>query len=327
MGYKRAWYPGAVLSARMPDLTALEIFAAVARHGSLNAAARELNRTQQGVSARMAALEAQTGVALVSRSPSGSTLTPEGAVVAEWAARLLDLAAQMDAGIATLRADRHAHLRVAASLTIAEQLLPGWLVSFNAAQQRRSAAPPARVTLAAMNSERVAAMVRGGVADVGFVEGPRAPAGCRSRVIGHDRLVVVVPPDHPWAVRPGPVSARELARTPLVTREAGSGTREALNSALAGTFGGPVHEAEPALELSTTAAVRGAVVAGAGPAVLSVLVVGDDLAAGRLRAVPVADLDLTRDLRAVWMGSRTPPAGPVRDLIALATAPRAAGRA
>ena len=63
------------------------------------------------------------------------------------------------------------------------------------------------------------------------------------------------------------------------------------------------------------AAVRAAVLAGAGPAVMSRLAVSDDLNHGRLRAVPVADLDLRRDLRAIWMGAKTPPAGAARDLL------------
>jgi DNA-binding transcriptional LysR family regulator len=242
-------------------------------------------------------------------------------VLAEWAARLLDVAEQMDAGIATLRAESHAHLRVAASLTIAEQLLPGWLVAFNRSHHGRGGAPP-DVTLAASNSETVAAMVRSGEADVGFVEGPRAPGGCRSRVIGHDELVLVVALGHPWAAGSTVVTPDLLARTALVTREAGSGTRSALEAALSKALAGAVHRTEPALILSTTAAVRAAVLAGAGPAVLSHLVVADDLATGRLRAVPITGLDLTRALRAIWLGSRTPPAGPVRDLIALATAPQ-----
>lgn len=67
--------------------------------------------------------------------------------------------------------------------------------------------------------------------------------------------------------------------------------------------------------MSTSAAVRNAVLAGSAPAVLSRLAVSDDLATGRLRVVPVSDLSLRRDLRAVWLGGRTPPAGAVRDLL------------
>ncbi|MGI8880368.1 MAG: LysR family transcriptional regulator [Jatrophihabitans sp.] len=300
----------------MPDLSALEVLVAVAHAGSLNAAAAELGRTQQAVSARIASIESQTGVSLVFRSPRGSSLTPAGVVVAEWAARLLDGAAELDAGLASLRHDRRVRLRVAASLTIAEQLLPGWLVSFSTTA-RRLGAHPTDVTLTAANSDTVAADVRAGAADLGFVEGPNAPRGVRNRVIGNDRLVLVVPPSHPWASRRSPVTPARLAGTALVTRELGSGTREALAVALRAAI--DADAAAPTLELSTTAAVRAAVLAGAGPAVLSNLVVADDLAAGRLRVVAVAEVDLTRSLRAVWMGARTPPAGPVRDLIAIAS--------
>ena len=115
------------LSARVPDLPALEALLAVAQAGSLNAASRQLGITQQAMSARISSAEARTGVALVARSPRGSTLTPEGVVVAEWAARLLAVATELDAGLAAFRQDHQIRLRVSASLTIAEQLLPGWL--------------------------------------------------------------------------------------------------------------------------------------------------------------------------------------------------------
>ena len=299
-----------LLSSRFPDLAALEVLIVVGRAGSTNAAAAVLGRTQQAVSSRIISLEAQVGVPLLYRAPQGSRLTPNGALVAEWASRLLSLAHELDASFAALRHDRAAHLHVAASLTIAEQLLPRWLTALHSANATE-------VRLTATNSETVARLVREGRADLGFVEGPRAPAGCRSKVIAHDDLVVVVPQDHPWAARPDGVTADVLASTSLVMREEGSGTRESLQVALARAALVP---APPTLILSTSAAVRTAVLAGAGPAVLSELVVAADLAAGTLRRVPVAGLDLRRSLRAVWIGARTPPAGPVRDVIAVASA-------
>src|SRR5882757_2057204 len=119
--------PVPLLGARMPELSALEVFLAIARTGSLGAASREFGLTQQAVSARLASIEAQTGVALVVRSPRGSQLTPAGVVVAEWADRLLDVAHYVDAGLASLRSERRNRVKVAASLTIAEQLMPHWL--------------------------------------------------------------------------------------------------------------------------------------------------------------------------------------------------------
>jgi molybdate transport repressor ModE-like protein len=302
------------LGPRVPELGALELLLAIARTGSLNAAAREVGVTQQGASSRLSAMEAQTGVQLVLRTARGSSLTPAGVVVAEWAARLVDVAEQLDAGLAALRDDRRSRVRVSASLTVAEHLLPGWLVSLQT-EGRRRGTPIAEVVLTATNSEHVLAQVLAGAADLGFVEAPGSLRGVRSRVVGHDELVVVVRVDHPWVRRRRPVSAVELSTTGLVSREEGSGTREALSRALTATLGTGTVQVLPALVLSTTSAVRSAVQAGAGPAVLSELSVADDLASGRLARVTVADLDLRRQLRAVWVGPPQPPAGAVRDLV------------
>lgn len=302
------------LSSHIPNLSAFEIFLAIARTGSLAAAGREFGLTQQAVSARLASIESQTGIALVIRTPRGSQLTPAGVVVAEWADRLLDVAQYVDAGLASLRAERRKRVRVAASLTIAEHLMPRWLVSLQVAATRLRAATP-EVIMTATNSDQAITAVRDGKADLGFIETPHLPKELRSKVVAHDELVLIVPPDHKWAVRQRSITAAELSRTPLVTREQGSGTRDALTAALRRALGESAQQAHPVLELSSAAAVRAAVAEGAGPAVMSRLAVADDLAIGRLRTVPITRLDLRRQLRAIWVGGRTPPAGVARDLL------------
>jgi molybdate transport repressor ModE-like protein len=304
-----------VLGSHVPDLRALELLVLVARTGSLSAAAAEIGITQQAASSRMRTTESLVGAPLLSRSRRGSALTELGELVVQWASRVLDAAEELDAGITALRSDRRGHLAVAASLTIAEYLLPGWLVAVRA-QQQRHGVPQTEFTMTATNSERVAALVAAGTVDLGFVEGPEAPGGLHAELIGVDELVVVVGPSHPWAQRSKHrVTAATLAATPLVVREAGSGTRTVLERALAG-----LDIAAPVLELSSTAAVRAAVAAGAGPAAVSMHAVRDDIASGRLVAITVAGLDLTRRLHAVWTGGSTPPAGPARDLVQWAVA-------
>ncbi len=157
-----------------------------------------------------------------------------------------------------------------------------------------------------VNTEQVIGHVAAGPADIGFTEGPRRPAGPRSKVIGQDRLVEVVAPGHRWARRRA-VSAAELAGAPLVSREGGSGTRDTLSAALAAQV--------PALSMSTTAAVRTAVLAAAAPAVISELAVAEDLAAGRLIEIAAPELDLRQVLRTIWDSNPQPPAGAARDLI------------
>jgi len=148
--------------------------------------------------------------------------------------------------------------------------------------------------------------------DLGFLEGPTVPRALGSQTVLRDRLLLVVPIGHAWARRRTPVTGDELAATRLVSREPSSGARQALEMAL-----GSRTLAPPLLELSTASAVRAAVSAGAGPAVLSELGVRDDLQRGRLVDVPVSGLDLSRALRAVWPKGRRPQ-GPARELLAIA---------
>lgn len=292
---------------RVPDLDSLALLLEVADHGSLGRAGVAHGISQPAVSARIRSVEALVGVPLVERTARGSTLTANGVLVAGWARDVLDAAEVLGAGVASLRSVSEHELRVAASMTVSEYLLPRWLVRLAAAR------PETAVSLAAMNSAQVERAVLAGDADLGFVEGPEVSTALDSQVVARDRLVVVVAPTHPWARRRR-VEAVELAATRLVQREPSSGTRAALEAALSDL---PAMAA-PLLELSTAGAVRSAVAAGAGPAVLSRLAIGDDVDRGLLVAVTLRGADLTRLLRAVWpTGQR--PSPPARDLLQIAT--------
>lgn len=285
------------LPRRVSDLAPFELLLAVARLGSLGAAARDHGISQPAASSRMRQLERRLGLTLLDRSPRGSTLTPEGALVADWARAATDAAAALEAGIGSLARAAHARLPVAASLTVAEYLLPHWLARFHAVARDTA------VSLTTLNSEDVAAAVRSGAARLGFVEGPEDPAGLVSRTVARDTLTLIVPPGHPWTrYGDGGVPAAELAATPLITREAGSGTRRHLDRALRLHTG--KEPVPPLLELSSTTAIKTAVGEGVGPAVLSSLASAGDVAAGSVVPLPVRGLDLTRRLRAVHRPDR-----------------------
>ncbi|MGF1429161.1 LysR family transcriptional regulator [Kitasatospora sp. LaBMicrA B282] len=294
------------LSPRVPELGALELLLAVDRLGSVGRAATELGISQPAASARIKGMERQLGVALLERSPRGSRPTPAGLLVVGWARRVVEAAEVLDAGIEALRERRDARLRVVASLTVAEYLMPGWLLAL------ASARPATAVTLRTANSAAVAEQLLTGEADLGFVESPRIPGGLSGAVVAGDRLVLVVAPGHPWARRRAPITPAELAATPLVLREPGSGTREVLDRGLAAAG----LRATPLLELASSTALKAAAMSGAGPVCLSELAVADELATRRLVEVPLAGLDLSRPLRAVWPAG-TRPTGPARDLLAL----------
>ncbi len=242
------------LPVRVSDLTGFDLLLSVARTGSIGRAAAEHGVSQPAASARMRLLEGQLGLALIERSPRGSKLTPAGALVAGWAQAAVDAAASLDAGVVALRRERDSRLRIAASMTVAEYLLAAWLTAL------RSVDPGAVVALSAVNSADVAHAVLAGTAEIGFVEGPGIPDGLHAEPVGRDTLTLVVAPAHPWARRRAGVPAAELARTALVSREAGSGTRGYLEEALRAQAG--LERVAPAAELSSTTAIKAAVAAG-----------------------------------------------------------------
>ncbi|GAA4028454.1 LysR family transcriptional regulator [Allokutzneria multivorans] len=274
-----------------PDVESLRLLVLVGELGSLGRAARALEISQPSASKRMSTLERRLRLELVERGPGGSSLTTAGRVVSDWARRVLDELDVLLAGAEALRGEQDAELRVAASMTVAEHLAPGWIAEL------RRGADDLYVGLQVTNSGTVADLVRKAEVAIGFIESPTVPPGLNSRRVATDRLAVVVAPHHAWSRRRRPLTAAELAATPLVVREPGSGTRDTLERAIGAV--------QPLLELGSTTAVRSAVMSGAGPAVLSVLAVQSDLADGRLVEIPVDGLDLRRSLRAVWPSGRT----------------------
>ena len=291
-----------------PDLDSLRLLVLVDDLGSIGQAAGALGIAQPSASKRLSTLERGLGLSLVDRSRRGSALTPDGRVIAGWAHRVLAELDGLRTGAEALRTQREAHLRVAASMTLAEHFVPGWI------GEVKRTGPDTHVGLEVVNSEQVADLVRSGRVDLGFVESPGPWPGLATRRVAADHLVVVVPAGHAWARRRRPLTAAELAATPLVVREPGSGTRETVDAALRRAGAGPVI---PLLELGSASAVRNAVMSGAGPAVISTLDVVREVAGRRLVPVPVDGVDLRRTLRAVWLAGRRL-SGPAGELLALA---------
>jgi DNA-binding transcriptional LysR family regulator len=294
------------MTRELPDVVTLELLVGIDDLGSLGAAGRALGMAQPNASRAIRQLERRFGMALVERSPRGSTLTAQGTVIVHWARQVLaDLERLLDAA-AVLRVERDAQLTVASSMTVAEYLMPEWLGRF------RQLNPDVKIHLQVFNSMQVFERVTDASCDLGFVEGPSVPEQLNKITVARDRLVVVVHPSHPWARKRRPLTMAELAATPLLVREPGSGTRRTLDLALQ-EFDRPA----PLLELGSGAAIRTSVIGGLGPAVLSTLAIGDAVASGQLRLVDVEGLDLKRTLHAVWRPPRKlgGPAGALLKLV------------
>lgn len=278
----------------VPDLVSLDLLQSVAELGSIRQAAQAHGISQPAASMRLRSLERTVGLELLDRSSGRARLTPSGLAVAQWSDRILDGVRSLVAGAAALRSESRTQLRIAASMTVAEYLVPLWI------DRLRKSEPDLGISLQMGNSAQVAEMVKRRHVEMGFIEGRSTFPDLRSRIVGPDNLVVVVAPSHPWARRRQPLSASMLAATPLVLREVGSGTREVLESALAEVG----LNITPLVELGSTTAIKAAIESGAGAAVLSRLATEADVENGHLIQVPIKGLDLGRSIRAVWARDR-----------------------
>jgi len=278
------------LGPSFPEIASLDLFVSVVELGSVSRAAQAHGVAQPSASSRLKHLDRQLGMTLLDRSPTGSVPTDAGVVVAGWAEAILRSAHQLKAGLSAFQAEQAGRLRIAASFTIAEYLLPQWLGRF--ARDH----PGDSIALEVANSTSVIERLHSGTADLGFIETTSEVTELNEQLVGTDELIAVVAPSHPWANR-GSVPVEALAATPLVTREAGSGTREAFEAALATLDLGPP---TAILELGSTSAVRSAVLDGNSPTVISRLAVAAELQSASLIEIEVKDLTITRTLRAVW---------------------------
>ena len=255
-------------------LEQLRVFVAVAERQHVTRAAESLNLAQSAASAAIAALETRHGTRLFNRVGRGIELTQAGTLFLVDARAVLARVALAERTLADLGGLKRGTLSVQASQTIASYWLPYHLVAF------RKAHPGIDIRLSVGNTAQVAAGIRSGEAELGFVEGLVEDAGLTAEPVARDQLVVVVGPGHPWASR-GRIAAADLGATVWVLREPGSGTRSVFEAALEGSGIDP--SALPvAIELPTNEAVRAAVEAGLGATAISASVVAPSLEAGLL---------------------------------------------
>ena len=254
------------------SLRQLEVFAAIARSSSTREAAGRVARSQSAASAALAELEAVLGEPLFDRVGRRLLLNENGRALLPAALALLDQAAEVQA---LFNGEHAAPLRVAASLTIGEYLLPDLVA------QWRQVHPNSPVRMDIANTTEVIAAVAGMDADVGFIEGPQTHPDLRVRPWLSDELVIVAAPGHPLGAG-RKASVRQLAQAEWILREPGSGTRQASDRWLLEHLG----QLDIAFELGSTEAIKRLAAAGAGLACLSRHVVVQALQQGDLVEVP-----------------------------------------
>jgi DNA-binding transcriptional LysR family regulator len=258
-------------------LEQLRVFVAVAERQHVTRAAEALNIAQSAVSSSIAALEGRHGAKLFHRVGRGIELTEAGALFLVEARAVLARAESAELVLSELGGLKRGALSVYASQTIASYWLPRHLVAFHRSY------PGVAIRLSIGNTSQAVAAVRGGGADLGFVEGEVEEPVLISERIARDQLVIIVGAEHPWSEDKG-LTKEDLLNADWVLREPGSGTRSGFEHALE-RLGLSPRNLRVALELPSNEAVRAAVEAGLGATAISASVAAPSIEAGLLRQV------------------------------------------
>jgi DNA-binding transcriptional LysR family regulator len=278
------------------DLRRLQVFAKVYECKSFSRAADDVLLSQPTVSGHIKSLEEEIGVPLFDRLGREILPTRAAELLYEYAVRILDMVEEASAAVDAFLGRLRGSLVVGGSTIPAHYVLPGMVGHF------RMLYPEVRVTVEVGDTSQVAQSVLNGKLEAGLVGALPKDERLASTPIMDDTVCLAAWPDHPLAGRK--VTLSDLTSTPIVLREAGSGTRAHFENALADA-GLSLSDLTVAAQMGSSLGVLMAVRAKVGVGFLSRRALTDDMAAGRLVELDVEGLDLKRQFYLITRRERT----------------------
>ena len=271
-------------------LTQIRAFLAVKSAGSVHAAAGQLLVSQPSVSAAVASLAREVGTVLFERHGRGVRLTESGEAFAPYAAQVLGLLEQGRNAAQEAAHPESSKVRLVAVNTAGEYLVPPLIRAY------RQLHPGVNILLEVGNRATVFERLESRRADIGI--GGRPPG---RGLVGYpflpNELVVV-----------GREIPADLARTPWLLREEGSGTRLATERLLRDLdLSSPLLGSPELLTLGSNGAIKQGLAVGLGVALISRFAVARELRDGLLCEIGVPGTPLVRPWHVLF-----PPPGPGR---------------
>ena len=275
------------------NFTHLTAFFSVARTGSVTAASERLHVSQPALTREIRDLEERLGVLLFDRLPRGMKPTEAGRMLAEYAAKIFQLADAAEHAIGEFTGLTRGRLGIATCRTIGDYLLPAVLHEY------RKLYPSIAVDVAVSNTGQVEEAVLSYNQQIGLVEGPYDARLFDAIVVGRDELIAVASPSHSLAGMHS-LTADDVANAGLVMHETGSGTRSIIEEA----YGQRSLELSPKLSVASAEAIKQLLRIGGAVAWISRHSVAEELASGTLVQLTVVDLKIERDLNMIWPKAR-----------------------
>jgi DNA-binding transcriptional LysR family regulator len=263
----------------------LEVLVNLVDENSFSRAGSRMGLTQPSISKHIKNLEIFIDAPIIDRAQNGISLTAEGRILYDYARKILRLRDEAKFKIESSSDSGQSHIFIGASSIPATYILPviiGKYLKNN---------PACVIHIHSGDSRDVTEMIYDGRVEIGFIGKPVNDRKLLVEPVWNDSLVLILPQNHPSA-NADSVSFQELVNIGLVGREEGSGTRSIITNALNSAF--PGIKLNILCEMGSSEAVKEAVVAGLGAAIISVHAVKREIASGIIKAIPIEDLSIVR---------------------------------
>ncbi len=266
----------------------LKVFRAVAEQASFRKASESLHLSQPAVSQHIHALEEELGFRLFDRSGTRTSLTPAGKLLLKYAERSARVLEEARSALAKLDGEVSGDLRLGASTTIAQYILPRILGAFLKDN------PKVTLSVVSGNTEEIVALLLRDDIMLGMIEGPPRNKEVHIEKFLDDRMVLIAPASHEWAGMDS-VPLQALAKVPLLLREQGSGSRRVVEQAIR-KAGLPLNQLHIRMELDSTEAIVSGVEAGLGLGFVSEWAITKARRLGVVTLIRMENLEIHRNL-------------------------------
>jgi DNA-binding transcriptional LysR family regulator len=265
----------------------MRIFIQVYETQNVTKAAELLHMTQPAVSRAIQEIEHYYGVQLFERIRHRLTVTQAGKQLYQQALHIVDSFDVLEKGMHNW--DSFGVLRIGASITIGNYMLPRFIVRF------KERYPHVRIQCMVLNSDALQAALMENRLDMALIEGPiRQPELC-TKEFAQDEMLLVTAPGHPL-LKKDKVTLADVSQYDLLMREEGSAGRTFVESVFAAN-GMVLH---PAMVSISTQAIIRMVRCGLGISILPRQLVAEDIAAKNLCTKPIENVEMKRNYNMAW---------------------------
>jgi len=226
----------------------LKVFHTVAKRLNFTKAADELCITQPAVSKHIREIENHFHLKLFDRNGTKIKLTEAGEIMLQYTNQIFTLYGNLEFELNSLNERHNGKLRIGASTTIAQYVLPPLLADFH---KRFS---DIEVTLTINNTEQIEQALQNKDIDFGIIEGQSKNSSFKYTEFIKDEIVLVANSNHPLAKK-DTIELDELLKTPLLIREPGSGTLEVIAHALK-PFDIKISQLNTEMQLGSTESIK-----------------------------------------------------------------------